>query len=53
MPNYQGWKPTILRKIIQHHSDTAIIYFDYHTRNNLQNKYFAKAELNQQKKRGK
>ena len=51
-PNYRGWSTKILKEIIRQHSDKTIIYFDAQTRHNLQNRYFANAELNETK-RGK
>ena len=44
MPNYKGWKSKYLKEIIRQHSDRAIIYFDTHTKNNLQNLQFTKSQ---------
>ena len=51
-PNYRNWKPKILKEIINRCNDRAIVYFDNHTRHNMQDKSFAKVELNSQMKKG-
>jgi hypothetical protein len=48
-PNYRNWQPKLLKEIIKKCDDQVIVYFDNQVRNNMQNKYFAKAELYEQK----
>ena len=49
-PNYRNWQPKLLKEIIKKCDDQVIVYFDNQVRNNMQNKYFAIAELYEQKK---
>ena len=42
----------ILKEIINRCNDRAIVYFDNHTRHNMQDKYFASVELGSQMKKG-
>jgi hypothetical protein len=49
-PNYRGWSSKFLKEIIRQHNDKTTIYFDVQTRRNLQNKWFAKAELKEIKR---
>ena len=49
-PNYRNWKTKILKEIILSHSDMGVVFFDTLTKQNQQNKFFAKVEIGTQKK---
>tara|TARA_R100000963_G_C4645109_1_gene109251 strand:- start:1172 stop:1345 length:174 start_codon:yes stop_codon:yes gene_type:complete len=49
-PNYRNWKTKILKEIILSHSDIGVVFFDTLTKQNQQNKFFAKVEIGTQKK---